>query len=64
MNYEEVWNNTHQLAGKLWLIAGIIGLFASFFGGIWVTVFMFVLLITAVIVPIVHSYIIFKNKGK
>jgi len=61
---EEVWNNTHQLAGKLWLIAGIIGLFASFFGGIWVTVFMFVLLITAVIVPIVHSYIIFKNKGK
>ncbi|NNG67807.1 SdpI family protein [Caldanaerobacter subterraneus] len=61
---EEVWNNTHQLAGKLWLIAGIIGLFASFFGGAWVTVFMFVLLITAVIVPIVYSYIIFKNKGK
>ncbi|EMT40040.1 putative integral membrane protein [Thermoanaerobacter thermohydrosulfuricus WC1] len=61
---EEVWNNTHQLAEKLWLIAGIIGLFASFFGGTWVTVFMFVLLITAVIVPIVYSYIIFKNKGK
>ncbi|MFV9567122.1 SdpI family protein [Thermoanaerobacter mathranii] len=61
---EEVWNNTHQLAEKLWLIAGIIGLFASFFGGTWVTVFMFVLLITAVIVPIVYSYITFKNKGK
>lgn len=60
----EVWNNTHQLAEKLWLIAGIIGLFASFFGGTWVTVFMFVLLITAVIVPIVYSYITFKNKGK
>jgi len=61
---EEVWNNTHQLAGKLWLIAGIIGLFASFFGGTWVTVFMFVLLITAVIVPIVYSYVAFKNKEK
>ncbi|ERM90866.1 hypothetical protein O163_13565 [Caldanaerobacter subterraneus subsp. yonseiensis KB-1] len=61
---EEVWNKTHQLGGKLWLIAGIIGLFASFFRGTWVTVFMFVLLITAVIVPIVYSYIIFENKGK
>lgn len=61
---EEVWNNTHQLAGKLWLIAGIIGLFASFFRGTWVTVFMFVLLITAVMVPVVYSYVAFKNKEK
>jgi len=52
---EEVWNKTHQLGGKLWLIAGIIGLFASFFSGTWVAVLMFVLLITAVIVPIVYS---------
>lgn len=61
---EEVWDVTHQVAGRLWLIAGIVGLFVSFFKGAWVVVFMFVLLITAVIVPIVHSYIIFKNKGK
>lgn len=61
---EEVWNNTHQLAEKLWLIAGIIGLFASFSKGTWVTVFMFVLLITAVIVPVVYSYVAFKNKEK
>ncbi|MDK2815120.1 MAG: hypothetical protein PWP18_1033 [Thermoanaerobacter sp.] len=61
---EEVWNKTHQLGGKLWLIAGIIGLFASFFSGTWVAVLMFVLLITAVIVPIVYSYIIFKNEEK
>jgi uncharacterized membrane protein len=59
---EEVWNKTHQLGGKLWLIAGIIGLFASFFSGTWVAVLMFVLLITAVIVPIVYSYIVFKKK--
>jgi uncharacterized membrane protein len=61
---EEVWNKTHQLGGKLWLIAGIIGLFASFFSCTWVAVLMFMLLITAVIVPIVYSYIVFKNKEK
>jgi uncharacterized membrane protein len=61
---EGVWDATHQVAGRLWFIAGIVGLFVSFFKGAWVVVFMFVLLITAVIVPIVHSYIIFKNKGK
>lgn len=61
---EEVWNKTHQLGGKLWLIAGIIGLFASFFTGTWVAVLIFVLLITAVIVPVVYSYIVFKNKEK
>ncbi|MEW8997650.1 MAG: SdpI family protein [Thermoanaerobacter sp.] len=61
---EEVWNVTHQVASKIWLIAGIIGLFASFFKGTWVTVFMFAILMIAVIVPIVYSYMIFKNKEK
>ncbi|AEM78236.1 SdpI family protein [Thermoanaerobacter wiegelii] len=61
---EEVWDKTHKFGGKVWITAGIIGLFVFFFKGTWVTVFMFVLLITAVMVPIVYSYIIFKNKGK
>ncbi|ADD01966.1 protein of unknown function DUF1648 [Thermoanaerobacter italicus Ab9] len=61
---EEVWDATHQVAGRLWLIAGIVGLFVSFFKGSWVVVFMFVLLITAVIIPVVYSYVIFKNKEK
>ena len=46
------------------LIAGIIGLFASFFTGTWVAVFIFMLIITAVIVPVVYSYVAFKNKEK
>ncbi|ABY93539.1 SdpI family protein [Thermoanaerobacter sp. X514] len=61
---EEVWNVTHQVASKIWLIAGIIGLFFSFFKGTWVIVFMFAILMIAVIVPIVYSYMIFKNKEK
>ncbi|QSZ28018.1 SdpI family protein [Aceticella autotrophica] len=61
---EEVWDKTHQMGGKLWLITGIIALFASFFNATWAAVLMFVLLIIAIIVPVLYSYIIFKNKGK
>ncbi|MDI6605051.1 MAG: SdpI family protein [Thermoanaerobacteraceae bacterium] len=61
---EEVWDKTHRMGGKLWLITGIIALFASFFNATWAAVLMFVLLIIAVIVPVLYSYIIFKNKGK
>ncbi|ABY95510.1 MULTISPECIES: SdpI family protein [Thermoanaerobacter] len=59
---EEVWNKTHQMGGKVWLIAGIVGVFALLFTGTWVGILMFVLLVAAVIVPVVYSYVIFRNK--
>lgn len=59
---EEVWDKTHKFGGKVWLISGIIGLFVSFFNGVWVVVFMFVLLLIAVIIPVIYSYKVFRDK--
>ena len=59
LNDEENWNKTHRLAGKLWVACGlllIIGSFTSMAMSI-----MVVMLVIAVIVPTVYSYMQFRN---
>ena len=59
LNDEENWNKTHRLAGKLWVACGlllIIGSFTNMTMGL-----MIVMLVVAVIVPTVYSYMQFKN---
>ena len=59
LNDEENWNKTHRLAGKLWVACGlllIIGSFTNMAMGI-----MIAMLVVAVIVPTVYSYMQFKN---
>lgn len=55
-----VWNKTHQLAGKLWVIAGIIGIITSFIN----PNIMFVAIMIVTIIPIIYSYQIYKNQQK
>lgn len=59
---EEVWNKTHKFGGKVWVTAGVIGVLVSFIKGTWVSIFIFILLFVAVLIPVVYSYIIYKNK--
>lgn len=60
---EEVWNKTHRLGGKTFIICWIIFIINTFF--LFSPVFIFGSLITLVlIVPIVYSYIIYKNVTK
>lgn len=59
LNDEENWNKTHRLAGKLWVACGlllIIGSFTNMAMGL-----MIAMLVVAVIVPTVYSYMQFKN---
>ena len=59
LNDEENWNKTHRLAGKLWVVCGlllIVGSFTNMTMGL-----MIVMLVVAVIVPTVYSYMQFKN---
>ena len=59
LNDEENWNKTHRLAGKLWVACGlllIVGSFTNMTMGL-----MIVMLVVAVIVPTVYSYMQFKN---
>ena len=55
---ERVWNDTHRLAAWLWTAAGLLGLLFGLFGHVLVGV---VLIVLAAIVPIVYSYVHYKN---
>lgn len=62
---EIVWKKTHQLGGKLWFAGGIIVVISSLIlaKGMNFTIF---LIITGIItiIPIIYSYLIFKNKSR
>jgi uncharacterized membrane protein len=62
---EEVWKQTHILAGKLWIIGGLLIVIFSLVLPEDLNFYIF-LSITAIIsiVPIVYSYIIFKELKK
>ncbi|CAM1332996.1 SdpI family protein [Tenacibaculum aestuariivivum] len=62
---EIVWKKTHKLGGKLWFVGGIIVVLTSLILDKEPNVTVF-LIITGIItiIPIVYSYIIFKNEIK
>jgi uncharacterized membrane protein len=62
---ETVWKKTHKLGGKMWFIGGIIVVITSLILG-KETNFTIFLIITGIItiIPIVYSYITFKNEKK
>jgi len=60
---ENVWQKTHRLGGRLWVIAGLVGLLASPIGGITSGVVLALSLGTALIVPIVYSYVEFRRQN-
>ncbi len=58
---EENWERTHRLAGKVWVIAGVLCLAAALLP---IKVFPFVLLpllLICVIVPLVYSYCLYRK---
>ena len=56
---EEVWYRTHRLAGKLFVVAGLLVVTTSLAGlGTW-TIFVSVGLAT--LVPVVYSYVIYRK---
>ncbi len=58
---EEVWKKTHQMAGPLWMIGGLLIVFVCFLikGELAFTLFMTVTMIIAII-PLVYSYVVYK----
>lgn len=62
---EEVWKLTHILAGKLWIIGGLLIVIFSLVLSEDVNFYIFMSTTTIIsIVPIVYSYIIFKELKK
>ena len=61
---EEVWNKTHRLGGKLFILGGIIMLFTGF-SPISLRLPLLVIVIAIIaILPIVYSYFLFKRLQK
>lgn len=56
---EENWNKTHRLAGKLWVLCGVLVCLTAVLEN---PVIFFAVLILGVIVPTVYSYRIYKSK--
>jgi len=64
LNNEENWNKTHRLGGKVWVIGGFIILLSLLFPlkvAAFITTFVMLTIIT---IPIVYSYIIYKQHQK
>ena len=58
---EENWNYTHRLAGKTWVIGGLLLIALSFLNSVWI--FMAITIIM-VIIPVIGSYLFHKKENK
>ncbi|WP_312091270.1 SdpI family protein [Aminipila sp.] len=59
---EQVWYETHRFAGKIWVIGGLVEVFTVFIPSYWKFITFFTVVLLMVIIPIVFSYIRYKNK--
>jgi uncharacterized membrane protein len=61
----DVWKATHRLAGKLWMIGGILSILLSFVMPKEIFKVIFITIICIItIVPVAHSYLEFKKIKK
>ena len=58
---EDVWQRTHQFAGPLWLIGGIIMIILAFLPGSLAFILMLIIVGIIAFVPILYSYLIYKK---
>ena len=58
---EENWNRTHRMAGKLWVVGGIIILLNVFLG---ISGLEILILILMVVIPTVYSFLYSRKKDK
>ena len=58
---EENWNKTHRMAGKLWVVGGILLLMNFFFGIRWLEA---VIMFAMILIPVVYSYLYSKKEKR
>lgn len=61
LNDEDNWNKTHRLAGFLYVIAGAIIVITAFLAN---PIILFAVLLLALIIPVVYSYLHYKKHNK
>ncbi len=58
---EEVWQKTHRMGGKLWVVCGLVCLAMAPFKTAWAAAIFFGAIMVMAIVPMVYSYLIFAR---
>jgi uncharacterized membrane protein len=61
---EEVWNRTHRISARLWVLGGMVCLIMSFFQGTFSAVIYLISILIMVILPIVYSFLLFAKHNK
>lgn len=61
---EEVWNKTHRLGGKLFILGGIVMLFMGFIPTMLRIPMLIVVILGIAVVPMIYSYVIYKRLAK
>lgn len=59
---EEVWRKTHRIAAPLMVLAGLIFIAGAFIQHASVFIFSFVVLMIAVLIPTIYSYLLFRKR--
>ncbi|AIQ14482.1 SdpI family protein [Paenibacillus durus] len=57
----EVWRRTHRLAGALWAVAGVVIIISAFLPGKWFTYTMISVLLIAVVIPCIYSWVDYRR---
>ena len=58
---EDNWNKTHKLAGKVWIIGGVVMVFV---GLLQSKVMFFSVIAALVLIPTVYSFLLYKNNNQ
>ena len=63
LSSETVWDKTHQLGSKTFMLGGAVTIVSAFLGeaGVWL---MLVAMLAAAFVPIIYSYILWQRENK
>jgi uncharacterized membrane protein len=61
LDNEENWNKTHRLAGKLWVMGGIVIMASALIGSFWILIGVITLMVA---IPTVYSYCLYRKQMK
>ena len=61
LHNEENWNTTHRLAGKLWVMGGIVIMASALIGSFWILIGVIALMVA---IPTVYSYCLYRKQIK
>jgi uncharacterized membrane protein len=64
LSNEEVWNKTHRLGGKLFILGGLMMMFMGFMPIVVRMPLFILIMIVVAVLPIVYSYFLYKRLQK